>query len=179
MGSFNCRTSMRTQLILYTLLFGCYLEVQGATKSYLIETSKASKDLERRIGEALAQELRRRSEAAESDGGDYFGPEILGIVSAALPGIASALGSVGTQIGVPELGPNSTSTVILIVHKLLSMFAFFIRVLAEIFGKTRICNIITGEIKFHGHVYVTCMELHIDLLVDKGLTIFMIILPNS
>merc|ERR1712212_693247 len=104
--TFDCKTSMRTQLILFTLLFGCYLEVQGATKSYLVETtSKASKDLERRIGEALAQELRRRSEAAESDGGDYFGPEILGIVSAALPGIASALGSVGTQIGVPELGP--------------------------------------------------------------------------
>merc|ERR1712098_507391 len=100
----DCRASMRTQLILFTLLFGCYLEVQGATKSYLIETSSASKDLERKIGEALALEFRRRSEA-EGDGGDYFGAEFLGIVNAALPGIASAIGSVGQQIGVPELGP--------------------------------------------------------------------------
>ena len=31
----------------------------------------------------------------------------------------------------------------------------------------------------HWQVDITCIKLHVDLLVDKGLTVFMIILPNS
>merc|ERR1712189_162451 len=122
---FDRRVSMRIQLFLSAILFGCLLEVQS--RSFLIETEDAgskqpdefvgvrrfwrrrsddSTDLEDSFAHLLAEELRRRSADGDGDGNDYgLFEDIVGTVNKVLPIIADAAGKVGDALGVPEVKP--------------------------------------------------------------------------
>jgi len=71
---------------------------------------------------------------------------------------------------------NSTSTFVLVLHKLFCMLTLFVRRLLEELVKSRQGNILTIEVISHGHVDIARVELHVDLLVDMSLAFLMVVL---
>merc|ERR1711917_137270 len=106
--------SMRIQLFLSAILFGCLLEVQS--KSYLIETEDAgskqpdefaavrrnlpegkefdSEEMKKKFKEALTEELMRLSTDDDGDGNDYL---ISAAAGAAIASLVTTIASIFTK----------------------------------------------------------------------------------
>jgi len=71
---------------------------------------------------------------------------------------------------------DAAATLVLVRHQLLSVFAFLFRLVLEELEEAFQSDVITIEVPSHGMVHVAGVQLQVDLLVDAGFNIAMIVL---
>merc|ERR1712050_221878 len=76
------------------------------------------------------------------------------------------------------LEDNLPSTLGLIFHQLHTVLALLIGALLEEGSKAVEGLVIPVEERRHGEIDIACVELHIDLLVDQCLALFMVVLSD-
>merc|ERR1719244_1027028 len=76
------------------------------------------------------------------------------------------------------LEDDSSSSFCLIFHQLHSMLTFLIRTFLEELSKAMKSLVITVEISCHGEIDIAGIELHVDLFIDQGFTLLMIVLAD-
>merc|ERR1711872_904265 len=81
-------------------------------------------------------------------------------------------------LGLAMSWKDSSSTFCLVFHQLHSMITFLIRTFLEELSKAMKSLVITVEIGRHGEIDVAGIELHVDLLVDQGFAVLMVVLTN-
>jgi len=74
---------------------------------------------------------------------------------------------------------HATSTLVLVLNQFHSVLTLLFRILSVLFGKASQSHIITVKIGSHGHVGITGIELHVDLLVDFSLGFLMEVKSDS
>merc|ERR1719244_2141789 len=76
------------------------------------------------------------------------------------------------------LEEDSSSTFCLIFHQLHSMLTFLIRPFLEELSKAMKSLVVTVKISCHGEIDIAGIEFHVDLLIDQGFTLLMIVLSD-
>jgi len=76
------------------------------------------------------------------------------------------------------LKDHATATLVLEFHQLLSMLALLVRGALEELGEPWQCHVITVKVERHRLVAVGSIQLHVDLAVDTGLTLGVVVLAT-
>merc|ERR1719244_1145788 len=76
------------------------------------------------------------------------------------------------------LEDGSSSTFCLIFHQLHSMITFLIRTFLEELSKAMKSLVVTVEVRCHGEINIAGIEFHVDLLIDQGFALLMIVLAD-
>merc|ERR1712203_803137 len=77
------------------------------------------------------------------------------------------------------LEDNLASSSVLILDELLAMVSLLVGVLLEEGGEAAVSDVISVEVVRHGHVDVAGVQLHVDLLVDQGLAVLLVVLSDA
>merc|ERR1711878_66223 len=77
------------------------------------------------------------------------------------------------------LEDNLPSSPVLILDELLGMISLLVGVLLEEGGEAGVSDVISVEVVSHGHVDVAGVQLHVDLLVDQGLAVLLVVLSDA
>merc|ERR550539_2216059 len=77
------------------------------------------------------------------------------------------------------LEDNLASSSVLIFDELLAMVSLLVGVLLEEGGEAAVSDVISVEVVSHGHVDVAGVQLHVDLLVDQGLAVLLVVLSDA
>lgn len=73
---------------------------------------------------------------------------------------------------------DPSASLVLILHQLLGMATLFVRLGTEELVEAGQCDIIAIEVEGHGHVDVTGVQFHVDLLVQGSLSLLVKVLSN-
>merc|ERR1719436_495163 len=77
------------------------------------------------------------------------------------------------------LEDNLPSSSVLILDELLAVIPLLVGVLLEEGGEALVGDVISVEVVSHGHVDIAGVQLHVDLLVDQGLAVLLVVLPDA
>merc|ERR1719154_427347 len=92
------------------------------------------------------------------------------MASRGVPHSAARLGNI--------LEDNFSSTLDLVFHQLHTMLTLLIRILTKELGKAMKSLVISVEVGIHGEIDKSGVELHVDLLVDQGLALLVVVLSD-
>ena len=84
----------------------------------------------------------------------------------------------GSFVYLDILKEDSAASLVLQLHQSLSMFPLLMRLVKKVFGKVLQSHIITVKIVRHGQVDIGGVELQIDLAVDGGLRVLVVVLAH-
>merc|ERR1719452_498 len=76
------------------------------------------------------------------------------------------------------LEDNFSSALDLVFHQLHTMLALLIGALTKELGKAMKSLVISVEVGRHGEIDIAGIELHVDLLVDQGLALLVVVLSD-
>ena len=76
------------------------------------------------------------------------------------------------------LEEDSATSLVLQLHQFLSMFPLFMRLVKKTLGKVLQSHIIVVKVVRHGQVDVVSIELQVDLAVDGGLRVLVVVLTH-
>merc|ERR1712020_827621 len=77
------------------------------------------------------------------------------------------------------LEDNLASSSVLILDELLGVVSLLVGGLLEEGGEAAVSDVISVEVVSHGHVDVAGVQLHVDLLVDQGLAVLLVVLSDA
>merc|ERR1712187_778427 len=77
------------------------------------------------------------------------------------------------------LEDNLPSSPVLILDELLGVVSLLVGALLEEGGEASVSDVISVEVASHGHVDVAGVHLHVDLLVDQGLAVLLVVLSDA
>merc|ERR1712110_588540 len=74
---------------------------------------------------------------------------------------------------------NSSSSSVLVLDELLGVVSLLVGVLLEEGVEAAVGDVIPVEVVSQGHVDVAGVQLHVDLLVDQGLAVLLVVLSDA
>merc|ERR1712156_157889 len=82
-------------------------------------------------------------------------------------------------VGLVMSWKTNASSLVLVLDELLPVFPLLVRVLLEVGREPAVSDVISVKVVSHGHVDVGGVQLQIDLLVDQGLAVLLVVLPDA
>ena len=76
------------------------------------------------------------------------------------------------------LEEDSATSLVLQLHQFLSMYPLLMRLVKKMLGKVLQSHIIVVKVVRHGQVDVVSIELQVDLAVDGGLQVLVVVLAH-